>query len=429
MQKNVSNSPFLFCFCSLGYVLFKVQACTELKLNKTACTSKLCEWKRSRKRAYPAPLKVLNFKRPKKTDTCPKFESPFAEKLNGFSSPDPVKFVTGKDLQRLEKLREIDSKAAVFTNISLFNDPAYDSDTDTADEDENNTVPELLTSFFDPSAINYTKEKVKKLGIIQYKKYVEMCTEEQCRNLTKITQTQSLCQNWMLYRIGRITASVSKKSWTLKLDDPAKSTLKSVMRYTEFKGNSATRHGIKFEKKAQKAYVELVEKEHQEFSLCDTGLHVDHEVPYLGASPDGLVDCICHGKGLVEIKCPFKYQNGLDKWYKDSNCPIDKLTNKMKTTHDYYYQVQMQMMVTKRSYCDFFVWSKKDHFLIRVQQDEHLCLELKNKYKKVFEDVILPELVTRENDPENEKPNKLYCTCSRPYFKPMIACNDFECKL
>ena len=127
MQKNVSNSPFLFCFCSFGSacshvaaVLFKVQACTELKLNKTACTSKLREWKRSRKRAYPAPLKVLDFKRPKKTDTCPKFESPFTEKLNGFSSPDPVKFVTGKDLQRLEKLREIDSKAAVFIQISVF---------------------------------------------------------------------------------------------------------------------------------------------------------------------------------------------------------------------------------------------------------------------------------------------------------------------
>jgi len=53
---------------------------------------------------------------------------------------------------------------------------------------------------------------------------------------------------------------------------------------------------------------------HDGFALKDTGLHVLKDKPYLGAPPDGLVECNCHGKGVLEIKCPYKYQNGLDWW-------------------------------------------------------------------------------------------------------------------
>ena len=432
---SILITVFLFLFslgsaCShVAAVLFKVEACTILKLNKAACTSLLCEWKKSRKRAYPAPLKVLCFKRAKRTDTCPKFEEPFTEKLDGYSSHDPVKFVTDRDLERLEKLRQIDSKAAVFTNISLFDDPAYDSDTDTADEKEENTLPELMTSFYDPNAINYSKEKIKEFGMLQYEAYLEICTENQYKNLTKLTTKQSQSQNWILYRIGRITASNSKKCWTLKLDNPAISTLQSVMKYTNFKGNDATDWGTKSEKKAQKAYLERVKDEHTDFCVKDTGLHIDHEAPYLGASPDGLVDCKCHGQGLLEIKCPSKHRSNLKNYFKDKKCPIEETAQKMKPTHEYYYQVQMQMMVTKRDYCDFFVWSKNENLLVRVSRDKDLIANLRKKYQDVFENVILPELVTRENDPENKKQNKLYCTCQRPYFKPMIACDDYECAL
>ena len=28
---------------------------------------------------------------------------------------------------------------------------------------------------------------------------------------------------------------------------------------------------------------------------------------YIAASPDGIVTCKCHGKGLIEIKCPLAF--------------------------------------------------------------------------------------------------------------------------
>ncbi|XP_057310110.1 uncharacterized protein LOC130648104 [Hydractinia symbiolongicarpus] len=51
------------CMAGLGSVcshvaalLFRLQACTQLGLNKVACTSTLCSWKKSRRQAIPAPL-------------------------------------------------------------------------------------------------------------------------------------------------------------------------------------------------------------------------------------------------------------------------------------------------------------------------------------------------------------------------------------
>ena len=37
-----------------------------MDLNKVACTSKLCAWKKSRTQANQAPLLTINFRRPKK---------------------------------------------------------------------------------------------------------------------------------------------------------------------------------------------------------------------------------------------------------------------------------------------------------------------------------------------------------------------------
>ena len=56
------------------------------------------------------------------------------------------------------------------------------------------------------------------------------------------------------------------------------------------------------------------------------------------------------------------------------------------------------------------------------------CTSLKAEIENVFMNVNLPELVTRNADPANEKQNKLYCFCKRPSFEPMIACDSAKCK-
>ena len=68
--------------------------------------------------------------------------------------------------------------------------------------------------------------------------------------------------------------------------------------------------------------------------------------------------------------------------------------------------MQMQMLLTKRSYCDFFVWSEgKENFdklVVRVDADLSFQQELKAKLINVFEKVILPKCLTGKHDPNNE---------------------------
>ena len=44
---------------------------------------------------------------------------------------------------------------------------------------------------------------------------------------------------------------------------------------------------------------------HADFSLSVSGLVANPAWPFLGASPNGIINCTCCGMGVLEIKCPF----------------------------------------------------------------------------------------------------------------------------
>lgn len=60
-----------------------------------------------------------------------------------------------------------------------------------------------------------------------------------------------------------------------------------------------------------KAYSLEAAQLHTNFTICDAGLFISTERPYIGASPDAIVACDCCGRGVVEIKCPFCYKENL----------------------------------------------------------------------------------------------------------------------
>ena len=51
-----------------------------------------------------------------------------------------------------------------------------------------------------------------------------------------------------------------------------------------------------------------MKKEHTDFGCRNCGLFLDIAKPYLGATPDQLVNCKCCGERLLEIKCPYAYK-------------------------------------------------------------------------------------------------------------------------
>ena len=93
----------------------------------------------------------MPFKRPRKRD-LPEVLGPF-EDPEPFSFKDPLlNNVSEKRKRKIAELRSIVPKAALCTSISKFVPEKIDnSDTDTADEDETNSLPEPLTSLYIPS--------------------------------------------------------------------------------------------------------------------------------------------------------------------------------------------------------------------------------------------------------------------------------------
>ena len=105
-------------------------------------------------------------------------------------------------------------------------------------------------------------------------------------------------------------------------------------------------------------------------------MFVHPEYPFLCTSPDGLIG----EDGLLEIKCPYSARN--------SNSLIETVEQKhdiglkvkenrlfLPSTHKYYYQVQGQLEITNRQWCDLFVWSPKDTQIIHIQRDVNFCLK------------------------------------------------------
>jgi len=68
---------------------------------------------------------------------------------------------------------------------------------------------------------------------------------------------------------------------------------------------AATKWGCKHEKVTREMYLSASKLNHSELSVTDSGLVINPKWPYIGASPDGIISCSCHGVGILEIKCPY----------------------------------------------------------------------------------------------------------------------------
>ena len=93
---------------------------------------------------------------------------------------------------------------------------------------------------------------------------------------------------------------------------------------------------------------------HRNVHVKKCGLLVFKELNFIGASPDGLVTCCC-GSGLLEIKCPFSLRYADPKISSPPYIRKDSDGNLfLKESHSYYSQIQLQIAVWEKEWCDFF---------------------------------------------------------------------------
>lgn len=175
--------------------------------------------------------------------------------------------------------------------------------------------------------------------------------------------TQTLKQGtpeWFAARVGRVTASriaaVLGDSDFTSQKELIKQMVNEGINGAEPKkrGIPPLEWGTNNEPKARAIY-EFLYLDDKVTQVEETGFWTDEwEGVPVGASPDGLVG----DDGLVEIKCPYGLRNEASPHFKSIN-----------DIPGYMHQIQMQLHITGREWCDFFQWTPKGHKNERVYKD------------------------------------------------------------
>ena len=188
---------------------------------------------------------------------------------------------------------------------------------------------------------------------------------------------------------------------------------------------------------------------HQEFKVNDCGLHISLDNPFTGAPPDGLVSCSCCGDGCLEIKCPYCHKEDIifEAVAADNKFCLENVNGghyRLKREHLYYYQVQAQLHICKKQYCDFFVWTEKDFHIERILPDVDVWTKCLDKCNSFFRLCLLPELVgkfhsrdtadlnareqaEKTSQREEQSVQLTFCYCAGPDAGHMIACDNKDC--
>lgn len=185
-------------------------------------------------------------------------------------------------------------------------------------------------------------------------------------------QTQS--QLWFEHRKGRLTASKFGAICRTSISTPSKSLVSQILQVGSLPKSAALSWGIDHEATTREQYREMQEKQHTSFKVETTGLRINPSLPYLGASPDGIISCNCCSPGLLEIKCPYSIRRTTP-----SNASYLQQTDvgyQLSRKHDYYYQIQGQLGVMERQICDFVCWTPHGLHLERIEYDPCLFSDI-----------------------------------------------------
>lgn len=229
----------------------------------------------------------------------------------------------------------------------------------------------------------FSKQKEEVLNemrsLVKKREEIERHTIDQYQNI-----------KWFETRRKLLTASNFGKIINRRLDTGCENLVKSLLYTAQF-----TAPGIEYGRENEPVALRELEK-YLGKTIKPCGLFIDSEDFFLGATPDGLID----DDGIVEIKCPFSaaeitpeegiLTKKITFWQIKKNATIGDYKKK----HNYHFQVQGQLHITKRKYCIFCVWTKKGFRTENIVYDELFWQQnMLPKLTKFYFDCLLPEIV------------------------------------
>jgi putative phage-type endonuclease len=210
----------------------------------------------------------------------------------------------------------------------------------------------------------------------------ERLTRYSERNKMEVFQCPQLSDEWYKLKCGVISAS--HFSEVLNTGSGRKTYMMRLLaeRMTEQPqegySNSNMEWGIETEPQARQYYQDLHEVEIEQVGFVKMNDDV-------GCSPDGLIG----DDGIIEIKCPLPSTH-LDYIIK----------NKLPST--YVPQVQGQLWVCDRQWCDFVSFdprvTKRPYWSIRIERDENYIKKLSEAVNQFVEEIHELEIKLQESE-------------------------------
>ncbi|XP_035205350.1 LOW QUALITY PROTEIN: uncharacterized protein LOC118180357 [Stegodyphus dumicola] len=210
-------------------------------------------------------------------------------------------------------------------------------------------------------------------------------------SLEAVTRGQSSSERWRHERSRRISSSFFKDVADRRPTTLSAALVKRII-YNDNVSTKALKYGLANEAVALNQYKE----KHMGKNIRRCGLFIDPKYPFLCTSPDGLID----EDGLLEIKCPYtaRFSADLSDFFSKPNSvglrmDADNNLYLPKKSHKYYFQIQGQLAITERNWCDLYIWCREDAITLRIPEDKTFWISLVPKLEKFYVNCILPELV------------------------------------
>uniref|UniRef100_T1ILH2 YqaJ viral recombinase domain-containing protein n=1 Tax=Strigamia maritima TaxID=126957 RepID=T1ILH2_STRMM len=165
-------------------------------------------------------------------------------------------------------------------------------------------------------------------------------------------------------------------------------------------------------------YLRTMESSGKRVVAAVCGLYVHPTVSYLAATPDRTVEDLEEDptEGILEVKCP----KSMDKKTIIEACKTKtfclEMTNSkacLKHKHEYYFQIQGQLAVTRRQWCDVVVYTEVDIHIERIWFDPGFWEGTLLKLNYFLKHALVPELILRRI----QNGSLLYCNEKYVGFK------------
>lgn len=311
-------------------------------------TSQLCQWKQPRKNKENAmkigevPFRKYQFgKSPKQeVHSLVDFDPRPSEYRGNAKSllPDLLGKVRGKGL-----------------SVSLL----FDCDT------------RMHPATYEPIPIQEMMEKVGNL-----KRDLSL-TDDAVQAIEIETRVHQSSPKWYEMRRFRLTSSVFGQIKQLKPHTAPINLVLQILGVKKVPVTTAMQWGIEHEDQAVQLYTEYQHRNgHGGLYACSCGIYISTAHPFLGASPDSAVydpECLSTTPyGFLEVKCPYSKRHMTPVEACSCQRFFATLVDgqpRLRRTHMYYSQVQGQMAIGGRMWCDFVIFTEKGISVERILFD------------------------------------------------------------